>query len=262
VPIDLTQVALQQVASGNNLEGVAFSFADSSVLELPAGGRVVIVDNLAAFRARYGPQPLVAGEWNGQLSNGSERLQMVAGDQLLVDFAYDDEWYPVTDGGGNSLQVAEESGDVALWNNSAGWRPSSRVGGTPGARDGRIPGDSNGDGRFNTGDLVLIFQAGKYEDALGNNTSFEEGDWNGDGDFTSSDLVYAFQTGGFVAEARPREIVDRAIASLFHDADDAENADGRRDGQAGASLQAAAESVSLDSLNSWPNRPTRRAYIA
>lgn len=62
-----------------------------------------------------------------------------------------------------------------------------------------VPGDSNFDGRFDSSDLVRVFQAGKYEDGIPNNTSFTEGDWNGDGDFTTADLVFAFQAGTYEA---------------------------------------------------------------
>lgn len=56
-------------------------------------------------------------------------------------------------------------------------------------------GDSNGDGRFTSSDLVLAFQVGEYEDEITGNSTFVEGDWNGDGDFTSADLVLLFQLG-------------------------------------------------------------------
>ncbi|MCA9213150.1 MAG: VCBS repeat-containing protein [Planctomycetales bacterium] len=56
-------------------------------------------------------------------------------------------------------------------------------------------GDANGDGRFDSSDLVAVFQAGKYNDKIAGNTSFTEGDWNNDGDFDSADLVLAFQSG-------------------------------------------------------------------
>jgi hypothetical protein len=54
-------------------------------------------------------------------------------------------------------------------------------------------GDANLDGRFDSRDLVLIFQAGQYEDRLPTNSSWSTGDWNGDGEFNSADLVFAFQ---------------------------------------------------------------------
>ena len=55
-------------------------------------------------------------------------------------------------------------------------------------------GDSNLDQRFDTGDLVQVFQAGQYEDSEPFNSGWGEGDWDGDGDFSSTDLVAAFQT--------------------------------------------------------------------
>ncbi|MCA9172511.1 MAG: dockerin type I repeat-containing protein [Planctomycetales bacterium] len=58
-------------------------------------------------------------------------------------------------------------------------------------------GDANLDGEFNSTDLVVVFQAGVYEDSVLLNAGWSTGDWNGDGEFNSSDLVTAFQTGGY-----------------------------------------------------------------
>ena len=58
-------------------------------------------------------------------------------------------------------------------------------------------GDSNLDGEFNSGDLVAVFQAGEYEDAIAGNSGWAEGDWDGDGDVTTGDLVVAFEDGGY-----------------------------------------------------------------
>jgi hypothetical protein len=60
-----------------------------------------------------------------------------------------------------------------------------------------VPGDANGDLKFDSADLVAVFQAGEYEDHVDRNSSWSEGDWNGDGDFTTADLVLAFQAGTF-----------------------------------------------------------------
>ena len=57
------------------------------------------------------------------------------------------------------------------------------------------PGDANQDGRFDSSDLVQVFQAGEYEDLIEDNSTWAEGDWNSDGDCDSNDLVLAFQTG-------------------------------------------------------------------
>ena len=56
-------------------------------------------------------------------------------------------------------------------------------------------GDANLDGEFNSGDLVTVFAAGKYESE--EMAGWGQGDWNGDMSFDSSDLVVAFSDGGY-----------------------------------------------------------------
>lgn len=56
-------------------------------------------------------------------------------------------------------------------------------------------GDANLDGEFNTGDMVQVFSAGKFE--TGEGATWGQGDWNADGVFNSGDLVAAFSDGGF-----------------------------------------------------------------
>ena len=63
-------------------------------------------------------------------------------------------------------------------------------------------GDANLDGEFNTDDFTSIFQFAQYEDAIEGNSTWERGDWDGNGDFETGDLVRAFQDGGF--ELGPR----------------------------------------------------------
>ena len=58
-------------------------------------------------------------------------------------------------------------------------------------------GDANLDGEFDSTDLVSVFQAGEYEDAISMNSTWSTGDWNGDGEFDSGDLAVAFQDGGY-----------------------------------------------------------------
>jgi hypothetical protein len=66
---------------------------------------------------------------------------------------------------------------------------------------GTTLGDANLDGRFDSTDLVLVFQAAHFEDTLEGNSGWRDGDWNGDGEFNTSDLVAAFQSGGYVEVA-------------------------------------------------------------
>ena len=62
---------------------------------------------------------------------------------------------------------------------------------------GTTYGDANLDGRFDSEDIVLVFQAGQYMDDLMANSSWSTGDWNCDGEFDTEDIVLAFQAGGY-----------------------------------------------------------------
>jgi hypothetical protein len=240
-------------------EGVDLTFKD---VVLAAGEVAVIVSNEAAFRARYGNDPRVIGEFNtSALSNAGEQLTLVAADgTVLIRFAYDDAapWTPLADGQGHTLELIDVVGTPSNELGQASvWRASVGVGGSPGSiqlstlpgdlnQDQQVDvtdltllcfairtqsesidlnndgvtnhddlaylvesildtqfGDVNLDGRFDSRDLVLLFQRGHYHDAVPLNSGWADGDWNCDGEFTSSDLVLALQRGPYeTGEAR------------------------------------------------------------
>jgi hypothetical protein len=183
--------------------GVSFAFSGGAVTRLEPGRHVLVVANSAAFAERYNSAGRnIAGVYSGRLNNGGEELRLLNSlGQPIHTFRYDDAWHAETDGRGRSLEVVDpRRTDLDAWNRVEHWAPSILIGGTPGS--GRaVPGDSNHDGRFNSSDLVLVFQSGKYEDSIPRNATFEEGDWNGDGDFTTADMVLAFQSGNYVLDA-------------------------------------------------------------
>ncbi len=78
-----------------------------------------------------------------------------------------------------------------------------------------LMGDSNGDGLFDSTDLVELFQMGQYEDGIAGNSDWVTGDWSGDGEFDSTDFVLAFQAGTYNASGLlvPREPV-AAVAAV------------------------------------------------
>ena len=88
--------------------GIQFDFAAGGVADLAPGARVLVVKSTNAFTLRYGPGFPVAGQFAGSLDNAGERLQLedAFGEEIL-DFSYDPEWYPTTDGQGFSLAVLE-----------------------------------------------------------------------------------------------------------------------------------------------------------
>ena len=182
-------------------QGVDFDFSKGRITRLEPGARILVVEDLAAFQFRYGSELPVTGQWSGQLSNGGELLTVEAAGVTVQQFAYADEWYASTDGGGMSLELIDVyDANPASWGVKESWSPSYVPGGTPG-HPRVLTGDSNHDGRFDSQDMVLVFQAGKYEDDIFGNATFEDGDWNYDGDFASDDMILAFQSGLYEAEA-------------------------------------------------------------
>ena len=113
--------------------GIEFNFTGSSVTSLSAGQSVLVVKNLAAFTSRYGGGFNVAGQYIGALENGGEnlRLEDATGEKIL-DFDYDNNWYPITDGDGFSLVIVNESAPWDTWGLQASWRPSGSERGSPG----------------------------------------------------------------------------------------------------------------------------------
>ena len=118
--------------------GIDFTFtATNRVTSLAPGGRVLVVKNYAAFASRYpAVTNLVAGEYGGNLNNGGERLSLIGPlAEPVLDFSYDNQWYPLSDGEGFSLVVVNEGASPGAWTNAAQWRASAYDGGSPGVVD-------------------------------------------------------------------------------------------------------------------------------
>lgn len=114
-------------------DGVQFRFAEGSVQLLAPGTRVVVVENVDDFRARYGSDVAVAGAYRDRLANGGERIVLTYGQNIVIqDFSYNDAWHARTDGGGFSLERIDPRGSVNSWGSASAWRESAEPGGTPG----------------------------------------------------------------------------------------------------------------------------------
>ena len=118
------------------VEGVDFVFPD---ITLAPGDCVLVVKDLAAFEARYGPGLPIAGRYEGNLSNAGERIRLQdAAGRTIHDFRFQDGWYEATDGTGYSLTVVDPATmDPMSLGDEAAWRPSESVGGSPGSVDAR-----------------------------------------------------------------------------------------------------------------------------
>ena len=117
--------------------GIDFTFSSYT---LNAGDRVLLVKNQPAFISRYGGGLAVAGQYSGNLSNKTAQLVLTGPlQEPILDFSYLDAWYPITDGSGFSLVIADASGPLNGWSDPANWRPSGAAGGSPGAGDPPLP---------------------------------------------------------------------------------------------------------------------------
>ena len=109
--------------------GIAFEFPVGAAL--PPGGRMLIVEDLAAFEATYGAGHPVVGQYAGKLDNGGEQLVLVAADGSIIrDFAYGDDgaWPRSADGQGDSLVLIAPEAEPTMLTRSAG-APASVLGG-------------------------------------------------------------------------------------------------------------------------------------
>ncbi len=114
-------------------KGVDFDFP---ALSLPPGQRTLVVADAAAFTARYGAAPNIAGVFSGSLDNTGERLRLVdANGETVLDFTYDPRWFPPAASNGYSLVARSDTPAAAAYAEATFWALSGTPGGTPGAPD-------------------------------------------------------------------------------------------------------------------------------
>jgi len=112
--LDLSSVAF--------VNGITFQFAPGATLA-PGAFTCITSNSQASFNAVYPGAPY-GGTYTGRLDNGGERLRMeIAGYQLgILDFEYNDNWYPVTDGGGAALEIINAQAARNTWSEKESWR--------------------------------------------------------------------------------------------------------------------------------------------
>ncbi len=119
-------------------EGVFFTFPAG--FTLAAGGYAIVAANTNAFPLRYGGSATVVGQYDGYLDNSGETIVLLdpVGEKVL-DFTYNNSWYPITDGHDFSLVINDKNADWKSWNDSDSWRASANLQGSPGATDPAPP---------------------------------------------------------------------------------------------------------------------------
>lgn len=159
---DFEFIELRNIGSETiDLEGMTFDDGIGYTFEafnLAPGEFVLLVSNLSAFEERYGPSAQVLGAYTGNLRNSGESLRLVTSlGQTIHEFRYEDSWYGETDGGGFSLNIADQNSSLPSWSDPDGWFGGHTINGTPGIGEivSRDLDDLDGDGVVNLLELAL-----------------------------------------------------------------------------------------------------------
>jgi hypothetical protein len=176
--------------------GVTFDFTSGAFRYLSQGASALAVKNHEAFQLRYGHgcDSLIAGEYTANFSNGGERVQLLASNNVVLrDFTYETSapWPATADGHGPSLVLRQP------WSNPnpaepANWVASAVPGGLPG---GVAPQQS-----------YAAWRALYWDTASATNNSISGPGADPDGDGVCNFLEYAFGLDPHNASTRPQPV--------------------------------------------------------
>ncbi len=129
-----TGATVLNLAGARFTKGIDFAFPAGTTLA--AGARLLIAANLPAFQLRYGTGVPAIGPWLGALDNGGEDLEIVdASGEVVLDFGYNDTWFPPTDGTGRTLVVRDAVPSHTGYGQPTHWAISGSATGSPGTAD-------------------------------------------------------------------------------------------------------------------------------
>ena len=122
------------LAGARFTKGVEYTFPAGT--SLAAGARLLVVANAPAFQLRYGNAVTITGPYLGSLDNGGESIGLVdASGEVVLDFTYNDTWFPPTDGTGRTLVVRDAAPSHGGYGTPGHWAISGSATGTPGSAD-------------------------------------------------------------------------------------------------------------------------------
>lgn len=152
--------------------GINFDFSSGSILSLAPGGKVLIVNDLAAFQTIYGDErnDFIAGEFEGALSNDGELLELRGGDSLIqsINFASSGTWPTRADNGRSLVLVNSSAPSIG-----ASWTASRSLLGSPGRSEPTALQVPN----IYVNEVLTNDAADSIEIFNPNSTSFDLGGW-------------------------------------------------------------------------------------
>jgi hypothetical protein len=194
---ELEYIVLKNIgATALNLKGVHFTngvaFTIFSDFVLEASNSVYVAKNPDAFRTVYGSHLPVTGPYIGQFSNQGEAVELYdsVGESVL-DFSYDEKWYPLTETRGHSLMIADDHSDYAAWSTKATWTFSAFPGGSAAVAQAWVNYQKT---HFSPAELADATLSGQTADADNDGlTNYEE----------------------FIAGGNPRQATNTTMLSVF-----------------------------------------------
>ena len=117
--------------------GVNYAFPPNY---LAPGARIVLAKRPGAFRLRHPDLIGVLGGYEGNLNNDGDRLELTeASGEVVLDFSFNDAWYPRSDGLGYSLVLRDPATAVTALSLASSWIASAARDGSPGQGDTFAP---------------------------------------------------------------------------------------------------------------------------
>ncbi len=117
----------------DNKDGHAFVFADSATI--PPHGFLVLVNDSSAFRAVYGEQIALIGDFDFGIASGGDHLQLVHPSGVIVDSLSFGREFPWPQSGAQrhfTFELKLQAGDNSIAEN---WQLSGWILGSPGAEN-------------------------------------------------------------------------------------------------------------------------------
>jgi hypothetical protein len=134
--IELMNTGAVSLELGGAYFDKCITFTFPTPFELDSKERCVVVASRTAFELRHGAGIRIAGEFEGALDNGGEKVRIFdrMGEEVLA-FTYDDDWFPIPVGQYRSFVTRSDNPGYDSYDTPTTWALSGSVHGTPAVAD-------------------------------------------------------------------------------------------------------------------------------
>lgn len=113
-------------------DGITYTFPDGTILQ--SGNYLTLAHSSSHYQQLYEHAP--SGQYEGKLSNSGEKIRLQTTNAVgVIEFTFNDSWYPNSDGLGQSLQLRDNNLENVQLSDPSAWRASHIRHGTPGTAE-------------------------------------------------------------------------------------------------------------------------------